>query len=144
MNSAPAAPPAEDVGEFKLAEMLEWVANSHSQVGPYYLPCMRNGKRITDEIAAALRSLASVRAENTDLLVKLRDDVAAIHDSREQIRAARDSLQTQVGQMREALTDINNCIAYSDTTGNWYLIGKERTYPALTKVRAALANRKDT
>lgn len=60
-------------------------------------------------------------------------------DRAEKLEAERDALQHRLTEAREALREINNCIFWSDTIGEWGLLGKIRTLPALTKVRAALA-----
>ena len=50
-----------------------------------------------------------------------------------------DAAKARIDRLTEALRMIDGCIAWSDTMQEWHLLGRDRTYPTLKKVREALA-----
>lgn len=71
-------------------------------------------------------------------LTEWKERVGVEHETCERALSQLAEVEAQAAVMREALTTIDMCILWSDTMQQWCLVGKERSGPALSKVRAAL------
>lgn len=91
---------------------------------------------LAKDVDAAVKRAEALSEENARLKREVDDEVALLCDWQKNF----DNSQALRGRAVAALRAIDGCIAWSDTTQEWYLIGKLRTLPALREVRAILAD----